>query len=441
MLKIWNASLVLATGMLAILGTFLVRSGILDSIHAFGASTLGVPFVIAHRGDDRRLDRPRRVAARRRCARENQLDSLLSREAVFLGNNLVLVGAGVRRLLGDLLPAHLRGGHRHEASVGPPWFDQYIVPLALVLVLLSGHRAAHRVAPRDAPRTPGATCSRPALVGARGRASCCLVARRRPSPPAVAHVRARRVRDRRASARSSGAACGARRAMTGEAAPRSRCVSLVRRNRRRYGGYIVHVGHGAAVHRRRGVVGVPARARRRACKPGQSDAQSATTTSRYVRPTSSIRRRRRPPGEDLASASVLDVRARRQARHDAAPERGFFPSRRSRDFGPVGRFFEGEATSEVGLKAGLARDVWTAMTPDIDALQADHRGGRQGLREVDDDPGTTPRGAARRRSARSSSGSRESYRRSPPPATFRRHRLAARDVDLDRRDRHLPRRR
>ena len=45
MLKIWNVSLVLATGMLAILGTFLVRSGILDSIHAFGASTLGVPFV------------------------------------------------------------------------------------------------------------------------------------------------------------------------------------------------------------------------------------------------------------------------------------------------------------------------------------------------------------------------------------------------------------
>ena len=46
MLKIWNVSLVLATGVLAILGTFLVRSGILNSIHAFGASTLGVPFLI-----------------------------------------------------------------------------------------------------------------------------------------------------------------------------------------------------------------------------------------------------------------------------------------------------------------------------------------------------------------------------------------------------------
>ena len=49
MLKIWNVSLVLATGILSILGTFLVRSGILDSIHAFGASTLGVPFVTSSR--------------------------------------------------------------------------------------------------------------------------------------------------------------------------------------------------------------------------------------------------------------------------------------------------------------------------------------------------------------------------------------------------------
>ena len=46
MLKVWNVSLVLLSGTLAIFGTFLVRSGVLDSIHAFGASTLGVPFVI-----------------------------------------------------------------------------------------------------------------------------------------------------------------------------------------------------------------------------------------------------------------------------------------------------------------------------------------------------------------------------------------------------------
>ena len=76
MLKVWNVSLVLATGVLAILGTFLVRSGILDSIHAFGASTLGVPFLalivtmivgsialVASRRDDLRSGAPAGLAA------------------------------------------------------------------------------------------------------------------------------------------------------------------------------------------------------------------------------------------------------------------------------------------------------------------------------------------------------------------------------------------
>ena len=68
MLKVWNVSLVLATGVLAILGTFLVRSGILESIHAFGASTLGIPFLVLIVVMIARLDRARRRAARSRCA-------------------------------------------------------------------------------------------------------------------------------------------------------------------------------------------------------------------------------------------------------------------------------------------------------------------------------------------------------------------------------------
>src|SRR5439155_1102436 len=91
MLKVWNVSLVLATGVLAILGTFLVRSGILDSIHAFGASTLGKPFVafiaLLAAGSIALV-----VSRRDLLRTENRLDSLLSREAMFLLNNLVLVG-------------------------------------------------------------------------------------------------------------------------------------------------------------------------------------------------------------------------------------------------------------------------------------------------------------------------------------------------------------
>ena len=90
MLKVWNVSLVLATGVLAILGTFLVRSGILQSIHAFGASTLGVPFLVliaVMTAGSVVL-----VVSRSRDLRSDaRLDSLLSSEAIFLLNKLVLV--------------------------------------------------------------------------------------------------------------------------------------------------------------------------------------------------------------------------------------------------------------------------------------------------------------------------------------------------------------
>src|SRR4051812_9614500 len=90
MLKVWNASLVLATGTLCILGTFLVRSGILDSIHAFGASTLGIPFVtliaLMIAGSMALV-----VSRRDTLRSEQSIDSMLSREAIFLFNNLVLV--------------------------------------------------------------------------------------------------------------------------------------------------------------------------------------------------------------------------------------------------------------------------------------------------------------------------------------------------------------
>src|SRR5829696_8090303 len=137
MLKVWNVSLVLATGVLAILGTFLVRSGILESIHAFGASTLGIPFlilIVTMIGGSIAL-----VSSRAESLRsEHRLDSLLSREAAFLLNNLVLVALCFVVFWGTFFPLISEALTGDEASVGPPWFNRYITPLALVLVLLSG---------------------------------------------------------------------------------------------------------------------------------------------------------------------------------------------------------------------------------------------------------------------------------------------------------------
>src|ERR1700689_1556137 len=137
MLKVWNVSLVLATGTLAIMGTFLVRSGILNSIHAFGGQTLGVPFVcliaVLIAGSIYLV-----VSRRDMLRTEHRLDSLLSRESVFLANNLVLVALCFVIFWGTYFPLISEALTGHEASVGPPWFDRYTVPLALILVLLSG---------------------------------------------------------------------------------------------------------------------------------------------------------------------------------------------------------------------------------------------------------------------------------------------------------------
>src|SRR2546429_824603 len=137
MLKIWNVSLILGSGTVAILGTFLVRSGILESIHAFGASTLGVPFLIligAMIAGSIALVVSRRASLRS----QYRLDSLFSREAVFLLNNLVLVALCFVIFWGTFFPLISEAVTGTKASVGPPWFSRYTVPLALMLALLSG---------------------------------------------------------------------------------------------------------------------------------------------------------------------------------------------------------------------------------------------------------------------------------------------------------------
>src|SRR5947208_6328341 len=137
MLRVWNVSLVMASFVLALLGTFLVRSGILDSIHAFGASTLGRPFLgfigIVAIGSTAlvvsRLDHLRSDA---------RLESVWSREGAFLLNNLVLVAMAFVIWWGTFFPLISEALTGEKSSVGPPWFDRYTVPLALALVLLAG---------------------------------------------------------------------------------------------------------------------------------------------------------------------------------------------------------------------------------------------------------------------------------------------------------------
>src|SRR5215208_5628853 len=237
MLKVWNVSLVLATGVLAILGTFLVRSGILDSIHAFGASTLGVPFlalIVTMIAGSIAL-----VASRARDLRsEHRLDSLLSRESVFLLNNLVLVAMCFVIFWGTFFPLISEAVTGEEASVGPPWFDQYTVPLALLLVLLSG------IGPVIAWRRATASNLRrnllkPALAGL--VVLLGLGALGLGSEPAALLMFGFGAFVLTAVGQELWRGVRARRAMSGGGVAGA-LVALVRRNRRRYGGYLVHAG-------------------------------------------------------------------------------------------------------------------------------------------------------------------------------------------------------
>ncbi len=238
MLKVWNVSLVLATGTLAIMGTFLVRSGVLNSIHAFGGATLGVPFVVLIgvliSGSIYLV-----VSRRDMLRSEHRLDSLISRESIFIANNIVLVGLCFVIFWGTYFPLISEALTGQEASVGPPWFDRYTVPLALILVLLSG------IGPVIAWRRATLANARrnfmvPIGCRAADAASCWS---RRASRTSLWRSRCSAARRScsEASARSSTGARARGVRWPANRPPRA-LLALVRRNRRRYGGYIVHLG-------------------------------------------------------------------------------------------------------------------------------------------------------------------------------------------------------
>src|SRR5580700_9083594 len=296
MLKVWNVSLVLGAGFLSILGTFLVRSGVLDSIHAFGASTLGVPFVILLAvmvlGSIGLI-----VWRRDQLRSDARLESLLSREAVFLFQNLVLVGMVFVIFWVTFFPLISEAITGTKVAVGPPAFRPFIVPLALILVLLSGIGpiiAWRRVTAANLRRNfalpvaaglitffvllfwPGGPSSRPFALIMFALAGFVLTS--------VGQELVRGV--------------AARRAMTHDLVPVA-LVQLVRRNRRRYGGYIVHAGFAIML------VGVAASSSFQHSQdvllsPGQH-AKIDGYTVRYVKPVESV------TAAKISFGAVLDV--------------------------------------------------------------------------------------------------------------------------------------
>jgi len=356
MLRVWNVSLILLAGTLAIFGTFLVRSGVLDSIHAFGASTLGVPFVVllgVMISSSIGLILLRRNSLRS----EHRIDSLLSREAMFLFQNLVLVAMVFVIFWITMFPLISEAITGTKVSVGPPAFTPFVVPLALILVALAG------IGPLISWRRATAANLRRNFTFPVAFAVVTLIAvlaltgaGSKPFAVAMfvlgAFVIASVLQELYRGT-------SARRAITKDAWPLA-FVSLVRRNRRRYGGYTAHLGIAVLLI---GVAGSSSfqHSRDVTLRPGQS-ARVDGYTFRYVKPTAVAL-----PSK-VEFGAVLAVYHGRTHVTTLRTSRALYPSTDASD-GIIGRFFDNtNADSTVGLRAGLTKDIWTVVSPNLTPL-------------------------------------------------------------------------
>ena len=236
MLKKWNMVLIILTYALVIFGTFLTRSGVLSSVHAFAQSAIGpafftfigLTFIASLTLLFREWDHLRS---------ESQLDSLLSRESAFLLNNLLFMGIAASVFWGTVFPMISELATGQKISVGPPFYNRVAGPQFAALVLLMG------VAPLVAWRK----------ASARQLGRMMLV----PFAAAVVLVVALAATGMRSWGALLGFGISAfvalttliefgrgtrARMKTSQENAFTALFTLMARNRRRYGGYIIHLG-------------------------------------------------------------------------------------------------------------------------------------------------------------------------------------------------------
>jgi cytochrome c-type biogenesis protein CcmF len=138
MMKVWNVSLVIVTFILTMIGTFMTRSGIVQSVHAFGQdNVLAVVFLVFISAT--LIFAFGMVIHRLPLLRSrNELDSWLSREFAFLVNNWILLSAALFILVATLFPTLSEWVTGQRITVGAPFFTKWMAPIGLVLLFLTG---------------------------------------------------------------------------------------------------------------------------------------------------------------------------------------------------------------------------------------------------------------------------------------------------------------
>lgn len=234
--KMWNLFLIILTFLLTLVGTMMTRSGIVQSVHAFAQSDIGTTFgyfilvwSVASLG--------LLVWRHKELRPENRLESVLSREFVFLLNNWILVMMAFIVLFGTLFPAVNKWITGAEVNVGPSFFNLWMPPLGLILLFLTGvgpllpWRRATASAMRSQFVAPTlTTLAGTALIGALGVHEPWALATFGLCVLVTATIVQEFWRTTRARMRNSGE--GAADAF----------LNMIGRAKRRYGGYVVHFG-------------------------------------------------------------------------------------------------------------------------------------------------------------------------------------------------------
>src|SRR5579871_2557857 len=238
MMKIWNVTLIILTFFLTIFGTFMTRSGIVQSVHAFGQDTklawiftifMAVTLIVSFGFVIKRMPELRSRAT---------LDSWLSREAAFTVNNWILLFAAFFILFATMFPTLSEAVANERITVGPPFFNKWMVPIGLVLLFLTG--VGPLIAWRKATVShlryqflwPVSAAAAPIAV-----AIACGLGE---SPAGVICFGFCALTSATINQEFAGGMSGPKR-NTGQDAV-SALMGMVIRGKRRYGGYIVHVG-------------------------------------------------------------------------------------------------------------------------------------------------------------------------------------------------------
>src|SRR6266550_4396456 len=237
MLRVWNVSLVIITFFLTIFGTFMTRSGVVQSVHAFGEdialARMFTGFMIAIITISFGFVIYRLPLLRSR----NELDSWSSREAAFLINNWILLFAALFVLFATMFPTLSEAVTGQRLTVGPPFFNKWMLPIGLILLFLTGYgpltawRKSTLINLRDSFMIPGACALVVGIaaiaLGVRVWASgiCFAFSAFVVGTISQEFWRGARVRQGATGTDILTAAIG-----------------LIARNKRRYGGYVIHVG-------------------------------------------------------------------------------------------------------------------------------------------------------------------------------------------------------